>query len=341
MNRRTARVARLLSRVAVVLMFAFLLVTATEQARAQSWGESWGVRTTTPRSVAGGPLWITPSVVQGLRSDRLYSLVVTGSIKLGDEHYGKYYKGYYGDGGYRWESTARDINYPTIAPQRSGVVATNLGIGLADTSYQRNHIYYTGWFTPSSSSMTIQLAVRPSRDNQGQIHYSLIELHPDADPADYTFNSASASWYYNGDLAGQRPVQGVAQDSIQDLFSSFTQAISGSGNNNGASNGLDPIGASASNDLWGAGSSTGWNQGSSSGGIGNNGLFGDGALPPMFEPSGTCTDSHDSMFGESGLGPADVQVGPGFESTPRPGNSGSGYNGNAINLLDQIASPVM
>lgn len=299
--RRRSRVAFACS--TPLLLAAVVLITAdSDPAQAQ---EPWGVRTSTPRSVSAGPLWLTPTVVQGLSSDRYYSLVVTGSVKLGEEHYGNYYKGYYGDAGYRWESTSMDLDYPTQPPQRSGVVATNLTVGLAEQSYRRNHVYTTGWFVPTSSTMTIQLAVRPSRDNNGQIFYSLVELHPDANPNDYTFNSTSAAWQYNGDFMGQ-PTQGVRQDSIWDVVAG-------------------PVPQNP------------WDNG-------NTGLFGSSTLPPLFnESSGVCVDTHTSMFpeGGSGFGPADVNVGPGFDSAVRPGNSaGTNRGGNAINLLDQIAPPV-
>lgn len=313
------------------LMFAvvFLIVAGADQLQAQN----WGVRASTPRLVSSGPLWINPTVVQGLRPDRRYSLVVTGTVKLGDEHYGRYYKGYYGDGGYRWESRAADINYPTQAPERSGVVATNLGIRLADAGYRQNHIYHTDWFVPPSSTMTIQLAVQPSQDNMGQIHFSLMELHPDVSPSDYTFNSTSGTWHHDSEFFGQPP-QGMRPQSLWDAI-----AV------------LPPHGVRPE-------------------GIDN--LFSSGNAQPVVwnEPQGVCTDTTHDLFSSddnqpggsgvsggfylppfpgnnafppsnSGFGPADVDLAPGFSATAPPRSPGrSTSNGNSINLLDQIAPPV-
>ena len=335
---------RFLSRVAfgyatTLFTVIVLIVAGSCPVQAQ---EPWGMRTSTPRSVASGPLWVTPNVVQDLRSDRYYSLVVTGAVKLGEEHYGNYYKGYYGDAGYRWESTSMDQNYPTLPPQRSGVVATNLTVGLAEQSYRQNHIYTTGWFIPTSSTMTIQLAVRPSRDNNGQIIFHLVELHPDANPRDYTFNAASATWQYNGDFMGQ-PNRGVDQDSIWDVFAGPTPQNPWDNGNTGLSADPNRGNVPVSNNPWGNGNNVSWTPGTNPGGLGNNGLFGNSTLPPLFnESSGVCVDTHSSMFpeGSSGFGPADVNVGPGFGSAVRPGSSAGTNRGNAINLLDQIASPV-
>ncbi len=336
MRPNVASSVRLLNRVAfrsaqaLLLGAAMLLLAGSNQLQAQDWP---GMRTASPRLVAAGPLWITPTVVNGLRPDRSYSIVLTGSIKLGDDHYGRYYKGYYGDGAYRWESRATDINYPTQAPRRSAIVATNLGIRLAEAAYQQNHIYHTDWFTPPNSTMTIQLAARPSPDNRGQIRFSLLELPPNVNPNEYTYNSASGTWYDDTVSFGQPP-RGVGLDSLWDAFvATPPQGVRVDGNNGLFSPGGnqpvvwdEPQGVSVDTvqNLFSS------DYGQPAGPNTNGGFFtppfpSDGVLP-SFNPA---------------VRPADVDLAPGFTPTAPPQNPNRSTNGgNSIDLLDQIAPPV-
>ncbi len=322
------QVKRALFSLASVVGIAMLVTTNADGAR----GQDWGMRLSTPRLVSAGPLWTTPVSVQGLRSDRYYSLVVTGSIMLGKEHYGRYYKGYYGDAGYRWESRG-DINYPGQTPERSGVVATNLGVGLADSDYQQNHIYHTNWFVPSTSTMTIQLAVLPCPENMGQLHFSLLELHPDFNPNQYVFNSASGTWYHNSEIMGQ-PIQGVRPESFWDSVAILPpQGVHVDGFNAFQPSGNvqpvlwdEPQGVciDATHALFPA-------DGNQPAGTGTSGGF---SLPPFQGNRGI-------LPADSGFGPADVDLAPGFSSTlPTQNTNRPTSNGDSINLLDQIAPPV-
>jgi len=330
-------------------------------------GQDWGPARVAPKWVAGGPLWVTPNVVRGLRSDRLYSMIVVGSVKLGDDHYGTYYKGYYADAAYNWESRADDINYPTQAPLQLGAVACSLGVAFVEPNYKRDHIYHTGWFSPQSDSFTIQLSQRPSRDNAGQIRYSLVELPADADPGDFTFLPAEGTWRHNSRLIG-RSWQGAGSNSnLGSIAANDTPQGASPLGNNGlfSSNTLQTI-PSFDNYLNSLQQNTPVD-------LGTIPLAPNNLDPiPLDEPFGVCTDSHADvlppsdyqpsegglfggsalppMFPPSAVGPADVDLAPGFSPTipaqapPRPSNQGSNPppagRGDAINLLDQIASPV-
>ena len=145
--RRRSRVAFACS--TPLLLVAVVLITAdSDPAQAQ---EPWGVRTSTPRSVSAGPLWLTPTVVQGLSSDRYYSLVVTGSVKLGEEHYGNYYKGYYGDAARTFAvgeigTEARRLMQITEESLYLGIEEARVGNRLGDISAAvQNHVENAGF----------------------------------------------------------------------------------------------------------------------------------------------------------------------------------------------------
>jgi hypothetical protein len=318
-----------------VIAVSFLLSGAAIPAQAQFEGPPWPMRITAPRLVASGPLGSNPTVVRGLRNDRYHSLAVYGYVQLGEEHYGNYYKGYYADAAYRWESRARDASLPTQPPSRPGVVATNLGVALAESSYEQGHTYHTDWFLPQTDTMTIQLAVQPE---WGQIYYSLVEMHPDVAPGEYRFHRVSATWHHSSELMGQPPVgmaSGRPEDvRLEDLISILTgPPPAGTRRNDPAPPIASPPQVIRIDNLFSP------NYGQPLGPAANGGMS-----PPPNPQVGTVVPPAPRP------GPADVDLAPGFDG-PRPsGTPGrptppnpprrANPGGNSINLLDQIAPPV-